>query len=125
IWEMAESGLLPVPDASALFLADRHGGAAGSVVAATVEGARPMLVEVQALVATRDDGGRRVATGVDANRLSLLLAVLERHAGIDPRRADVYASGAGGVRVAGTRLHLPPLAPVRRRGRRRRVRVPP
>ena len=84
----------------------------GSVVAATVEGARPMLVEVQALVAARDDGGRRVATGVDGNRLSLLLAVLERHAGIDTRRADVYASVAGGVRVAETGIDLAVLAAV-------------
>jgi len=112
IFEMTEAGLLPVPDASALFLADRHNGAAGSVVAATVEGARPMLVEVQALVATREDGGRRVATGVDANRLSLLLAVLERHAGIDTRRADVYASVAGGVRIVETGIDLAVLAAV-------------
>ena len=112
IFEMTEHGLNPVPDASALFLADRHPGAVGSVVAATVEGARPMLVEVQALVAPRDDGGRRVATGVDSNRLSLLLAVLERHASIDTRRADVYASVAGGVRVAETGIDLAVLAAV-------------
>jgi len=112
IFEMTESGLIPVPDASALFLADRHDGTAGSVVAATIEGARPMLVEVQALVAARNDGGRRVATGVDGNRLSLLLAVLERHAGIDTRRDDVYASVAGGVRVAETGIDLAVLAAV-------------
>jgi len=100
IFEMTEDGLVPVPDASALFLADRREGSTGSVVAATVEGARPVLAEVQALVAAVDDGGRRVATGVDANRLSMLLAVLERHAGVDTRRADVYASVAGGVRIA-------------------------
>jgi DNA repair protein RadA/Sms len=112
IFEMTETGLLPVPDASALFLADRHDSTAGSVVAATVEGARPMLVEVQALVAPRDDGGRRVATGVDGNRLSLLLAVLERHAGVDTRRADVYASVAGGLRVAEPGVDLAVLAAV-------------
>jgi DNA repair protein RadA/Sms len=112
IFDMTERGLDAVPDASALFLADRREGAAGSVVAATVEGARPMLVEVQALVAPRDDGGRRVATGVDANRLSLLLAVLERHAGVDTRRADVYASVAGGVRVAETGVDLAVLVAV-------------
>ncbi len=99
IFEMTEAGLVAVPDASALFLADRRADGAGSVVAAVVEGARPMLVEVQALVTERDDGGRRVATGLDANRLAMLLAVLERHAGVDTRRADVYASLAGGVRV--------------------------
>src|SRR5262245_54399569 len=112
IFEMTEAGLVPVPDASALFLADRHDGTAGSVVAATVEGARPMLVEVQALVATREDGGRRVATGVDGNRLSMLLAVLERHASIDTRRADGYASVAGGVRVAEPGVDLAVLAAV-------------
>jgi DNA repair protein RadA/Sms len=100
IFEMTEGGLVAVPDASALFLADRREGGTGSVVAATVEGVRPVLVEVQALVAPRDDGGRRVATGVDGNRLSMLLAVLERHGGVDTRRADVYASLAGGMRVA-------------------------
>lgn len=112
IFEMTEAGLVPVPDASALFLADRREGGTGSVVAATVEGARPVLVEVQALVAARDDGGRRVATGVDANRLSMLLAVLERHAGVDTRRADVYASLAGGVRVAEPGVDLGVLAAV-------------
>ena len=112
ISEMTEEGLVPVPDASALFLADRREGGTGSVVAATVEGARPVLVEVQALVAPRDDGGRRVATGVDANRLSMLLAVLERHAGVDTRRADVYASLAGGVRVAEPGVDLAVLAAV-------------
>jgi DNA repair protein RadA/Sms len=100
IFEMTEGGLVAVPDASALFLADRREGATGSVIAATVEGARPVLVEVQALVAAREDGGRRVATGVDGNRLSMLLAVLERHGGVDTRRADVYAGLAGGVRAA-------------------------
>lgn len=106
IFEMRERGLVPVPDASALFLADRRLGSTGSVVTATVEGARPMLVEVQALVAARDDGGRRVATGIDGNRLALLLAVLERHAGLDVRRADLYTSLAGGVRVAETGIDL-------------------
>lgn len=100
IFEMTESGLVPVPDASALFLADRRDGGPGSAVAATVEGARPLLVEVQALVTPRDDGARRVAAGVDGNRLSMLLAVLERHAEVDTRRSDVYASVAGGLRVA-------------------------
>ena len=112
IFEMTEEGLVAVPDASALFLADRREGGTGSVVAATVEGARPVLVEVQALVAARDDGGRRVATGVDANRLSMLLAVLERHAGVDTRRADVYASLAGGLRVAEPGVDLAVLAAV-------------
>jgi len=112
IFDMTDDGLAAVPDASAMFLADRREGASGSVVAATVEGARPMLVEVQALVATRDDGGRRVATGLDPNRLALLLAVLERHAGVDTRRADVYASIAGGIRVADPGVDLAVLAAV-------------
>ncbi|MFM8302706.1 MAG: DNA repair protein RadA [Actinomycetota bacterium] len=112
IFEMTESGLVAVPDASALFLADRRDGGTGSVVAATVEGARPVLVEVQALVAPREDGGRRVATGVDANRLSMLLAVLERHAGVDTRGADVYAGLAGGLRVAEPGVDLAVLAAV-------------
>jgi DNA repair protein RadA/Sms len=69
-------------------------------------------VEVQALVAAVADGGRRVATGVDANRLSMLLAVLERHAGVDTRRADVYASLAGGLRVAEPGVDLAALVAV-------------
>ena len=100
LFEMGSTGLTGVPDASALFLADRRPGTAGSVVAPVLEGARPLLVEVQALVAPHDvPMPRRAAQGLDGGRLSMLLAVLEQRAGVGVARADVFASVAGGVRV--------------------------
>ena len=101
VFEMGEDGLVDVPDASALFLGDRRPGAPGSVVAPVLEGARPLLVEVQALV-TGDAPvpPRRVGQGVDSNRLTLLLAVLKQHANLAVGKADVFASVAGGVRVS-------------------------
>ena len=101
LFEMGSAGLTGVPDASALFLADRRPGAPGSVVAPVLEGARPLLVEVQALVAPHDvPMPRRAAQGLDAGRLSMLLAVLEQRAGVQVARSDVFASVAGGVRVS-------------------------
>jgi DNA repair protein RadA/Sms len=97
LFEMTERGLVDVPDASARFLVDRRPGVAGSAVAAVLEGARPILVEVQALV---------VASGLETGRLSLLLAVLEQHTSVKPTRADVYASVAGGLRVTEPALDL-------------------
>jgi DNA repair protein RadA/Sms len=100
LFEMREAGLFDVADPSELFLADRRLEATGSVVTAVLEGARPLLVEVQALVApTPAPMPRRSAQGLDAGRLSLLLAVLEQRAGLSVVGADVYASVAGGVRV--------------------------
>ena len=100
VFEMRGDGLADVPDASALFLADRRPDVAGSVVAPVLEGSRPLLVEVQALVASAETPvPRRAASGLDAARLALLLAVLEERAGISVGRSDVYASVAGGVRV--------------------------
>ncbi|HUV09389.1 MAG TPA: DNA repair protein RadA [Acidimicrobiia bacterium] len=101
LFEMCGDGLVDVPDPSALFLSDRRLDAPGSVVAPIVQGRRPMLVEVQALVApTSAPMPRRSATGLDASRLPLLLAILEQHAGIRLGTAEVYASVAGGVRAA-------------------------
>jgi DNA repair protein RadA/Sms len=98
--EMGADGLQPVADPSALFLADRRPGSPGSVVAPVLEGARPLCVEVQALVdATRAPIPRRVAQALDGNRLAMLLAVLQRRAGVDIAGADVYTSVAGGARV--------------------------
>ncbi len=100
LMEMGEEGLVGVPDASALFLADRRSGTPGSAIAAVLDGARPLLVEVQALVAPSAGGPpRRSATGLDSARLALLLAVLEQRAGVPLVGTDVYASAAGGVRV--------------------------
>jgi len=99
--EMQADGLVDVPDASALFLSDRRPDAPGSVVAPVVEGSRPLLVEVQALVApSAAPMPRRSATGLDSARLALLLAVLQQRAGVPVADAEVYASVAGGVRVS-------------------------
>ncbi|HEU5302886.1 MAG TPA: DNA repair protein RadA [Acidimicrobiia bacterium] len=101
LFEMCGEGLEDVPDPSALFLSDRRVDAPGSVVAPIVQGRRPMLVEVQALVApTSAPMPRRSATGLDGSRLPLLLAILEQHAGIALGTAEVYASVAGGIRAA-------------------------
>jgi DNA repair protein RadA/Sms len=99
VFEMAEDGLIEVLDASARFV-DEASRAAGSVVLCSMEGSRPLLVEVQALVAESPlETPRRVANGVDRNRLALVLAVLARHAGIALGGCDVFVSVAGGVRV--------------------------
>jgi DNA repair protein RadA/Sms len=101
VLEMRGDGLAGVPDASALFLSDRRPETPGSVVTPVLEGSRPLLVEVQALVASTDTPiPRRAASGLDGARLALLLAVLEERAGVRLARTDVYASVAGGVRVA-------------------------
>ena len=107
-------------DPSTLFLADRRTGLPGSVVTAVLEGARPVLVEVQALVTpTRAPMPRRSSQGLDANRLTLLLAVLDARAGLPVADADVYASVAGGIRVteAGADLAVAIAVASARRGR--------
>jgi DNA repair protein RadA/Sms len=99
VFEMHEQGLVEVEDASARFVTEAT-RAPGSVVLCAMEGSRPLLVEVQALVAPSEIvPPRRVANGVDRNRLALVLAVLGRHAGISFGTADVFVSVAGGVRV--------------------------
>jgi DNA repair protein RadA/Sms len=85
---------------SALFLAERPKDAAGSVIGATAEGSRAMLVEVQALVSPFSAGaGRRVTSGIDGGRLAMILAILERKAGLAIGASDVFVNVAGGVRV--------------------------
>jgi DNA repair protein RadA/Sms len=100
VFEMASDGLREVPDPSVLFLAERPENAAGSVVLPTAEGSRPLLVEVQALVAPAVYGSaRRVSSGLDGSRVAILLAVLDRKAGLHVLDQDVFASVAGGARV--------------------------
>jgi DNA repair protein RadA/Sms len=100
LFEMTDAGLEPVPDASALFLADRRPGVAGSAVVPTLEGQRPLLVELQSLVASSNlPMPRRSAQGVDGGRLAFLLAVLERRAAVSLTGADVFALAVGGVKV--------------------------
>ena len=99
VFEMHEEGLVEVEDASARFVNEAT-RAPGSVVLCAMEGSRPLLVEVQALVAPSElVPPRRIANGVDRNRLALVLAVLARHAGVSLGGADVFVSVAGGVRV--------------------------
>ena len=99
VFEMREGGLVEVADASARFVGEAQ-PAPGSVILCSMEGTRPLLVEVQALVApTEVVPPRRTATGVDRNRLALVLAVLARHAGVNLSAADVFVNVAGGVRV--------------------------
>jgi DNA repair protein RadA/Sms len=100
VFEMTSEGMREVRSPSAAFLAERPEGASGSVVAATAEGARPLLVEVQALVGSPGCATpRRTATGVDSGRLAMLLAVLARRAGIEAGSSDVFVNIAGGIRV--------------------------
>ena len=102
LFEMGESGLIDVPDPSALFLADRRPGSPGSIVVPVLEGARPLLVEVQALVnTTTAPMPRRSAQGLESSRLAMLLAVLDARAGMPLADTDVYTSVAGGVRACG------------------------
>src|SRR5712691_4558862 len=100
VFEMTSGGLRPVPNPSKLFLAERPSNAPGSAVLCSVEGSRPILVEVQALVSTSSYGNaRRMASGVDQQRLSLLLAVLEKRAGLNLAGDDVFVNIAGGMTV--------------------------
>ncbi len=100
VFEMTEAGLVPVPNPSALFLADREEGVAGSAVFAGMEGSRPLLVEIQALVAPSGLATpRRAVVGWDGNRLAMLLAVLEARCGLVMSTRDVYLNVAGGLRV--------------------------
>jgi DNA repair protein RadA/Sms len=108
VFEMAGDGLREVSDPARAFLADHADAAPGSVVAPTMEGSRPLLVEVQALVSAAGYGTpARKASGIDPNRLGLLVAVLGRRAGIGLSGHDVYANLAGGLAVAEPGLDLP------------------
>lgn len=100
LFEMRNSGLVDVPDASRFFLSERTAAASGSVVVPTVEGTRPLLVEIQALV-TRSSflPPRRAADGIDQKRVQLVLAVLEKRAGLPLGSCDVYVKVAGGLSV--------------------------
>jgi DNA repair protein RadA/Sms len=100
VFEMTEQGLVEVPNPSALFLAERRGNVSGSAVFAGLEGSRPVLVEVQALLAPSSGGSpRRSVVGWDGSRLSMLLAVLESRCGLSLGQSDVYLNIAGGLRI--------------------------
>jgi DNA repair protein RadA/Sms len=100
IFEMREKGLEEVSNPSELFLSERPHGVAGSCVVAAMEGTRPVLVEIQALVTPSSYGTpRRMATGLDHNRVSLIMAVLEKRMGLYLQSQDAYVNVAGGVRL--------------------------
>lgn len=100
VFQMKHSGLSEVPNPSEIFLEERRKGVSGSVIIPTLEGSRPILVEVQALVTdTVFSTPSRRSTGIDQNRLALLLAVLEKRMGYHLHRCDVFVSVAGGLRI--------------------------
>ncbi|WP_217589030.1 DNA repair protein RadA [Lentibacillus saliphilus] len=100
IFEMKEMGLREVLNPSEIFLEERSQGAAGSTVVASMEGTRPVLVEIQALVSPSSFGNpRRMATGIDHNRVPLLMAVLEKRVGLMLQNQDAYIKVAGGVKL--------------------------
>jgi DNA repair protein RadA/Sms len=107
VFEMRGAGMAEVTNPSAHLLAERPIGAPGSIVVASADGARPLLVEIQALVAPASAGfGRRTAAGVDGNRVSLLLAVLAQRAGCDVLDRDVFVNVAGGLRLTEPAIDL-------------------
>ena len=110
VFAMAEDGLREVRNPSAIFLSRHDDAVAGSIVTVTREGSRPLLVEVQALVdESHGANPRRVAVGLEPNRLALLLAVLHRHGGVAMYDRDVYVNIVGGMRIAETAADLPAL----------------
>ena len=100
IFEMRETGLEEVENPSEMFLEERSQGAAGSTVVASMEGTRPVLVEIQALISPTSFGNpRRMATGIDHNRVPLIMAVLEKRVGMLLQNQDAYLKVAGGVKL--------------------------
>ncbi len=101
VFQMGERGLTEVPNPSGFFLSERPKDASGSVITASLEGTRPMLLELQALVAPASFAApRRAVLGADYNRVCMLLAVLEKRAGLPLQSQDVFVNVAGGARVA-------------------------
>jgi len=100
VFAMTERGLKGVSNPSAIFLSQHSEPVPGSCVLVTLEGTRPMLVEIQALVDTGGPSPRRLSVGLDRDRLAMLLAVLHRHAGIATMDQDVFVNAVGGVRIS-------------------------
>jgi len=101
IFEMGNYGLQEVINPSDLFLAHRPKGVAGSVVVSSIEGTRPILIELQALVSTTSFGmPRRMATGIDYNRMAMLMAVLEKRIGLQLQNQDAYVNVVGGIQLS-------------------------
>ncbi|MDB5941728.1 MAG: sms [Ramlibacter sp.] len=100
VFAMTEKGLKGVANPSAIFLSQHSEPVPGSCVLVTLEGTRPMLVEIQALVDSGGPSPRRLSVGLDRDRLAMLLAVLHRHAGVDCLDQDVFVNAVGGVRIS-------------------------
>ena len=113
IFEMGEKGLMPIANPSEYMLAGRPLNAPGSVVTCTMEGSRPILAEVQALVApTRFGNPRRVVSGMDFNRVNMLIAMLEKRSGLHMAEADAYINVAGGMKLAEPAADLAAIAAI-------------
>ncbi len=107
VFEMTSAGLMEVPNPSAFMLSGRPEGTSGSVITGVMEGTRPLLLEVQALLARTNYGmGRRTAAGLDYNRVSLLLAVMEKRLGLSLSDCDAYVNITGGLRISDPSLDL-------------------
>jgi len=108
VFEMSQEGLTPVGNPSEIFLAERPADTTGSIIVATMEGTRPLLVEVQALVSSSSSIGmpRRMATGVDPNRMTLLVAIMEKRMGLNLAGEDIFVNLAGGIKVNEPALDL-------------------
>ncbi len=107
VFEMKEEGLVEVENASEFMLSGKPEGASGSVVSCSMEGTRPILLEIQALVCHSNFGiPRRQATGMDFNRLNLLMAVLEKRLNLQMADCDAYVNLAGGMRIAEPAIDL-------------------
>ena len=108
VFQMEPTGLVPVENPSEWFLAERPEDSAGSVIVATLEGSRTLLVEVQALVSTSSSIGmpRRMATGFDHNRMSLLIAIMEKRLGMNLQGEDIFVNLAGGIKITEPALDL-------------------
>lgn len=108
VFAMTEAGFREVRNPSAIFLSREDGGGAGSIVSPAWEGSRPLLVEIQALVADGNSNyPRRLAQGIDQNRLALIVAVLQRHGGIALSGEDIFVNVVGGLRITETSADLP------------------
>ena len=108
VFKMAPTGLVPVKNPSDWFLAERPEDSSGSAIVATLEGSRTLLVEVQALVSTSSSIGmpRRMATGFDHNRMSLLIAIMEKRLGMNLQGEDIFVNLAGGIKITEPALDL-------------------
>jgi DNA repair protein RadA/Sms len=108
VFQMAPTGLVPVENPSEWFLAERPEDSAGSAIVATLEGSRTLLVEVQALVSTSSSIGmpRRMSTGFDHNRMSLLIAIMEKRLGMNLQGEDIFVNLAGGIKITEPALDL-------------------